>query len=442
MRARARRARWQAMTAVALSLVLALLSTSGHFAHPARASTGRATAPPTVASNRALAASVARGLLRRAILPAGARQVSSDPGVGPWLSRASGLPATTLVVDVHRFWKVPGDPQTVIDYLRSHGPAGLTASSTSTGGLHGKTAYWGVVFSGRPIQGRVSEPELSLGVTAASGGASAVRADAIAIWVIPRPASDAVPAGVRSVGVFVDRYGGAAFPADSVTARRSVARLVNWADSRQLSQPGDATACPEIGASTRVIDLRFRAKGGGGATPLARLVEDACGGLQFFIRGHRETGLEEGTSLTAMLWQLHALPVCAPHQLNASATRVTSTPAPVQDATELRFRNASSRVCVLKGFGKLALSGAAGRLSGGHVVNARFPGEVVLLTPGDSAEISLSWSPAGPSCAGTTVSAVKVTLPGVKGRFDVPVGSSVQPVMPCGAITAGAVEDG
>jgi hypothetical protein len=40
------------------------------------------------------------------------------------------------------------------------------------------------------------------------------------------------------------------------------------------------------------------------------------------------------------------------------------------------------------------------------------------------------------------VSTVGVTLPGVKGRFDVPMGSSTPPAAPCGAITAGALEAG
>jgi hypothetical protein len=428
---------WGAVGALALVTACALVFTATRLARVAHAGT-----PPTVASNRLLAQSVARKLLDEAVLPAGARQVSADPGLGPWLSGPPGTPATALVTDVHRFWRVPGDPQTVIDWITSHRPAGLSPGGTSTGGLHGKTVYWGVTFNRPAIAGRVSQPQLSFGVTAAAGGGAAVRADAIAVSIIPRPAGDSVPAGVRSVGVFVDRYGGRAFPAASVSARRTVARLVAWADSRQLRQPGDATACPEIGPSTRVVDLRFRAARGGRATPLARVVEDACGGLEFFIHGRRETGLEEGTTLRDMLWRLHALPVCGPQQLAASATRVTRTPAPVQEEVELRFRNASSRVCALKGFGRLALRGSAGRQSGSHIVDARFPGEVVLLTPGDSAAIDLSWSAAGPSCPGTSVPTVDVILPGLKGHFEVPVGSSTQPVAPCGAITAGAVEGG
>lgn len=265
----------------------------------------------TTASTRALARTLAHTLVSRMSLPPGALQVSSsaeDPSTGSWLKGPTSRPGTPLLAQQHRFWRVPGDPQSVIAWIEAHPPAGLVADGTGTGGRYGVTQEWAVMFAARAVTGRISQAGVGVSATAATGGGTALRVDAYAVWMITRPASEVIPAGVRSVLVSVDHYGGGPFKQALVTAPGKVARLVAFVDSRQLAQPG-WHSCPAIGSFSRVLDLQFLGPAGTSAVALARAVEDACGDLTFSIRGRRQRGLQEQASLGALLRTLRVRPV-------------------------------------------------------------------------------------------------------------------------------------
>lgn len=266
--------------------------------------------PDTTASNRTLARTLAGQLLSKVALPPGATQVrtsAEDPGTGTWLDGPASVPAAPLSARRHLFYRVPGDPQSVIAWIQAHRPPGLKFAGRGGGGRYGVTQYWDVEFAAPPVAGRISQAGVGVGATAARGGGTALRVDDFAVWLIPRPASEVIPAGVRSVLVSVDHYGGGAFKQTLVTVPRTVARLVSFVDSRPLGQPG-AHSCPALGAFTRVLDLRFLGPGGAGAVALARTVEDGCGDLSFSIRGHRQHWLEEDGSLGALLRRLRVQP--------------------------------------------------------------------------------------------------------------------------------------
>ncbi len=284
-----------------LTLIVAVLAAGSGLALLAGAAGGT-----TAASNRAAARAAAARILGQVPLPPGATEVSTDPSSSTWLSSpVSGAPATPDLVDFHRFWRVPGDPDAVFRWLEAHPPPGATVSLTGTGGDRGKTVTWSVGFRYPAAPGRISEEGLGVAVTAADGGGTAMRADAFAIWLIPRPAAEVVPRGTRAVAVFVDHFDGHATPVRTVSAPWKVRRLIAFIDSRQRAQPG-ATACPMIGTTTPLLDLRFLPAIGG--SPLARAVEDGCGGLSFSIRGHRWPALAESGNLAALLRKLGALP--------------------------------------------------------------------------------------------------------------------------------------
>ncbi|MGZ4178947.1 MAG: DUF4232 domain-containing protein, partial [Solirubrobacteraceae bacterium] len=348
---------------------------------------------PTVASNRALARTLAAELLGRVPVPAGAEQVARNPGIPIWLdSSASGVPVVH-VADVHRFWRVAGDPKTVFDQIRAHPPAGARVALTGTGSRNGTPVAWSLVFSYPPVPGRILERGVGVGVTSARAGGTAVRADGYAVWQIPRPASEVVPAAARTVAVSIDRDVGSGFPVGTVSARRTVARLVSFVDSRPVAQ-GLAQSCPEIGPSTRVLDLRFEGTEGG--PPLARAVETACGGLSFFIHGRRQRPLDEGGDLSDLLWDLGALPACRADQLSETETRPSREPRAI--VAELVFHNISDSACALKGFGRVRLIGADGGVLSPPVRNAPGVAPVMLLTPTDTSFIALSWAAPSPSC--------------------------------------------
>ena len=214
----------------------------------------------------------------------------------------------------------------------------------------------------------------------------------------------------------------------TLTAGWKIRRLTAFVNSLQIGQ-GGVHSCPLIGAFTRILDLRFlRTRD---AAPLARAVQDGCGGLAFSIGGVEQPGLSEDASLRALLWQLEALPVCRAWQLSASATPVTRSPASPELSAQLVFRNTSSTVCSLKGFAGLRLRDARERPVRTRVSEAHFPAEAVILTPGDQASISLGWRGPSPTCKASSVADVVVSLPRVRGQFPIHVGSREHSFAPC-----------
>jgi hypothetical protein len=149
---------------------------------------------PSPASNRAAARLAAMRLLADVWLPTGATQVSGDPGASGWLRYSvGGAPATPDLFDFHRFWRLAGDPQTVIGWIEAHRPRGAKIFTIGTAGQYGKTVMWSVTFAFPVVPGRIAEEGLGVGVTAARGGGTALRADGVAVWLIPRPAGEVVP---------------------------------------------------------------------------------------------------------------------------------------------------------------------------------------------------------------------------------------------------------
>ena len=209
---------------------------------------------------------------------------------------------------------------------------------------------------------------MGIAVTAAKGGGTAMRADAFAIWLVPRPAGEVIPPGTKTVDVFVDRFDHQAFPVSTITARWKIRQLVALINSRQIEQPGVAIACPGLGPDSPLLDLRLMSASG--STQLARALEDGCGGLSFWIRGRAQRGLSEDQDLTAMLWRLGALPVCRAGQLGGSASTPTRFPALPTITAQLLFRNVSSTTCALRGFARLRFRAASGLRLPTHVNNA------------------------------------------------------------------------
>jgi uncharacterized protein DUF4232 len=415
-----RRARRGAAVVVVLLAALPLAAVSRS------ATAATAGSRPTVASNRAIARTLAAQLLGRVPVPAGATQVPRNPGIPIWLdSSTSGVP-DVHVADVHRFWRVAGDPKTVFDQIRARAPAGARVSLTGTGSQNGTPVAWSLVFTYLPVSGRILERGLGIGVTSARAGGTAIRADGYAVWQIPRSAREVVPAGARTVAVSIDRGSGPGFPAGTVTARRTVARLVSFVDSRPVAQ-GLAQSCPEIGPSTRVLDLRF--EGAEDGPPLARAVETACGGLSFFIHGRRQRPLDEGADLSEMLWGLGVLPACRADQLSETATGPSREPRAI--VAELVFHNVSDSACALKGYGRVRLIGADGGVLGPPVGDASGLASPTLLTPTDTSFIALSWAAPSPSCHAPRPQEIQATLPGAVGVHDVSVASWPPALAPC-----------
>ena len=383
-----------------------------------------AGAPPGMAANQAAARVAAARALSAAVLPPGAIPLGRHPGVPRGVRYAvGGAPASLQEVDAHDVWVVSRDPLRVFEWIRAHPPRGSTTLDWGSEGRYGRTTAWNVTF-GLPAGAGVAEEGLGVDVTATKHGGSRIRADGWAIWQIPRPAWERVPAGVRAIAVFVDRVGGRTFPLSTVTASATVDQLVAFINSRQLQW--GSRSCPLI---QTLLDLRFLPAAG--ASPMARAVEDGCAGLRFSVGGRLGPELAEDKDLGAMLWRLRALPVCAAPQLHATASLPTRFPGPPALVMNVAFHNVSSNACTLMGSPRIELHDTRGRLVPTRVINGINTPEVVILTPGTSATVGLEWNLPTQSCNARRATLIDLLLPRAPETFRVRVGSDSHPFAPC-----------
>jgi hypothetical protein len=112
----------------------------------------------------------ATGMIDLVHLPAGAASATAPP---PGLNTNKDIPTNGLpAVGVPRYWSVPGPPADVIDYVRSHPPAGLM--------LQNDTAPAELEFASKDKEGCLCNTIVVRVVP--DGGHSAVRADVQVIW--------------------------------------------------------------------------------------------------------------------------------------------------------------------------------------------------------------------------------------------------------------------
>jgi len=265
---------------------------------------------PSAASNAARSA--ATGLLDDLVLPAGARQVSSDPSRGALLARPGTRPATPDLIDVHRFWVLPGDPARVIRWMQAHAPARARLTQTGSlvqagfAGRGGRTLSSYVAFAFPALAGRFSSEELVLETAATGGAGTALRADAQIVWVTPRPASERIPAGVREIDITRARRGQAPSQSIAVTDPEGVREVVSMLDGLATVPPTGAVACPAIPVNPPVVTLRFRATPAGPVLASASQAVDATAGppcqpMGLSIRGRPQPPLAGGLAFLRRL---------------------------------------------------------------------------------------------------------------------------------------------
>jgi hypothetical protein len=115
----------------------------------------------------------ATGMLELVRLPAGAAAISAAP---PGLTTSKNIPANGLpAVSQPKYWTVPGLSGDVLDYVRSHPPAGLLPQSDTVPGE--------VEFASGDKEGCACNILVVRVVPQA--GHSALRTDAVVIWRRP-----------------------------------------------------------------------------------------------------------------------------------------------------------------------------------------------------------------------------------------------------------------
>lgn len=253
--------------------------------------------PSRAKSNLAAARRDAHALIGKLVLPAGAVPVSRNPSDNAWLNHPQMAQDTPALVDVHRFYRVTGErPDTVARWFQSHVPAGSSLDGT----VGGSGDYSGYSYAFPSETGVLEYRQLSVAIVPARGGGTAVRVDAEDIYWVPRPKSERVPTGARSIDVTVKRMNPFSTSHLTVTDRTEVAKVVRLVNALAPAQPG-VSSCP--GDDGPYVTLSFLA---GDGKALAQAVVDGsgCGGVSFSLGGRQRAGLSGGWTLDEQLERL------------------------------------------------------------------------------------------------------------------------------------------
>lgn len=166
-----------------LCVVAAGCGTSHTLVAPASVSTGRAA---TAAGNRAAARAEADRLLSLAQAPPGAVRLARPPS--PLTGPSMGNPAVSSLVDKALSWRVDLPFAAAKTWLTAHRPRSLRQDgSTSSGNAFtGQTTMIGTSYRG-PANRAWQSAELEIGLAPAGSHASVIRADAVIVWLDPRP---------------------------------------------------------------------------------------------------------------------------------------------------------------------------------------------------------------------------------------------------------------
>ncbi|MGH2889055.1 MAG: hypothetical protein ACRDNJ_05465 [Solirubrobacteraceae bacterium] len=255
----------------------------------------RGTAP-TLSANRAAARFDAARLLSRLMLPSGAARDSGEPaGDGAQLRPLPLLIGAFKSVTAHAWWTLPGGPNAAVAYIRTHPPAGARLTGTGSGSNGHGQSMRSLDFDWGPVTGVLGVRHLRVTVTALPGGDTGLLAESQSQWIVPRPAGERVPRGVRVVDVQAGPRGDPTKIVRTVTGRAEIHRLIALVDSLEIVQPVEMS-CPSLTPSAAwEISLTFRVRPGGPA--LARLdyadylpriaPSTECTPVQFAVRGHR-----------------------------------------------------------------------------------------------------------------------------------------------------------
>lgn len=160
----------------------------------------------------------------------GATPLDSSPTAA--LDQPGSSPASPNVIRRTRWWTAPGSPAAALQFFRTHQPAGVTASGTSSATGGGGPTVQGLSFSASGTQWRrpaaYTELELLVSVTPLGSGV-AIRVDADAIWLPQRTADQNIPLSVSAVDIVVARSGSAPTVRRTLGAAtaRSLATVVN-----------------------------------------------------------------------------------------------------------------------------------------------------------------------------------------------------------------------
>lgn len=274
----------------ALTLVLLAAGCGGSRSTSTRQSESGASTPPTTAANRRLAQADALRLLRLFKPPPGAERLKSEPRPLRLLARAvDHTPAEgRSPVDQHRFWRTQSSFKATLAFVKAHllghiemlGWGQVKDSSTP----ENRTLTFGLAHVSGPLH--VRDRQLLVTLVRMPGGAGTViRVDAVASWVIVRPASEQLPKGVHEI-TLQGAFKGLPL---TVKAPTKVKGIIRWFDTLPAAQ-WSLTCIPVLRPR-----LRFKFRSASGAL-IAQATTDIVGSgfchpIRLSIHGTRQEPL-------------------------------------------------------------------------------------------------------------------------------------------------------
>ncbi|MDE3131921.1 MAG: hypothetical protein KGL16_12280 [Acidobacteriota bacterium] len=273
------------------------------------AAAGHANGETQLQANKAVTRRDARQLLSLLRLPHAVTRSAARPRVGGTLvgeRSASG----TFWSGAQAYWTTDAHPQNIISYVEAHRPKGSTMQGWGSGTGPGASSSLEVRFTWSALAARAYNRTLTVSVVSAPGSRSAIVAQSQSYWIVPRPRSERVPAGVRTIAITL-RLGSGQFGATDM--RRSeyvlrqasrVAALVNDFDRLPIEQPGAVIACALMLSNGPSLSLAFRrASGDTVANATVRVSPGrngasgsySCDPITFTIGSRQQTPLTSGT---------------------------------------------------------------------------------------------------------------------------------------------------
>lgn len=259
------------------------------------------SASPAAQTPAQRAAADAAGMLAAFPVPPGAVRTGALPL--PWLSASPEPAAGPDAVARTGWWRVAGQPVTVLDWIRAHMPSGFSLGLSGSGQpgprIVAEPAFphpgatkpgiklWFSQFTKPPVPNVLSARWLVVSVAADGSGQTAIRVDGEVYWVPVKPAAERIP-GTAKVVVIAPILGNGPVNADEVpvviTDPAKVAKIAAVVNALPLFPVG-RMMCPMYrGPSMR---LTFRAAAAGPDLAVVTANTTGCQTVGVSISGHQ-----------------------------------------------------------------------------------------------------------------------------------------------------------
>lgn len=256
-------------------------SAASHLAVPAAGSRGEAVA-------------LARLILSRIRLPAGARLLPAEP-VPAALRHPALLGLAAASLDVHELYALPEPMGTAASFLMAHRPPGMSWSSDGTLSGPGGPESQDISYTVRSVPSGVYTAQLGVTIAPRASGGSVLRADAQVLWYPPRTAAEYIqPGRYHVLTITVTIFGAKKHTVRTVvTSPAAIARLAGILDASRVL-PSRTISCTLPSVYYRLAFAAAKDTGPGVVVDVSRW---PCEGIQIRVDGRTQPSLQAGIPL-------------------------------------------------------------------------------------------------------------------------------------------------